>query len=154
MKDWWKAREPREQWLLLLGGGVALTVLIFQYVWEPSTRFVSQQRTVLATALSERADVRRAVSNRVDGPMEPRSQQPLQLLLTQTADLYGLTLSRIVPAEDNGFNVWLDEARPVLFYAWVAELEREYGVRVGKASLRRNSDERTVNANIYMSRNP
>jgi general secretion pathway protein M len=155
MKAWWNARDAREQLILMVGGAIALLVLVYQFAWLPAESFRARAERDHAAALANLAAVQRAEANTVVERATPTASQPLQSVITRTAEGFGLTISRLVPAGDEGMNVFLDAAPPLLVYAWLGELERNYGVRVGgNSTLRKNSDNQTVSANIYLVRLP
>lgn len=149
---WWSAREPRERVLILLAGGLGLAVLLWQGVLVPSQAAVERAERRLESALTDLASVDSASQAGLAAREAPTRDQPLQSVLSSTADLYGLTISRISPAENEGLNIWLDEVSPQLLYAWMAELESRHGIRVGKASLRREGETGQVGANLYLER--
>ncbi|MEM0986509.1 MAG: type II secretion system protein GspM [Pseudomonadota bacterium] len=149
---WWARLEVRERLLVMVAGVLALIVVLYQFMLVPAQGYAETQDMRFQTALSEYNDVRRVAQSAV-GHSEPDSaSQPLQVVLTNTAELYGLSITRIAPAEGNGLNLWLDDVSPQLVYAWIGDLENSHRIRVGKASLRADPDSDTVSANFYMSR--
>ncbi len=149
---WWNAREAREKLLIAVAGLLTLTLAVWQFVLVPSSAFRDTQRRAFGQALSEHAFVV-AASRATGNANEPATRdQPLQSVLSTTSDLYGLTMSRILPADENGLNVWFDSAEPALLYAWIGELERQHGVRVQRAVMRRNPEGTQVNANFFFTR--
>lgn len=153
MNDWWKARDERERLILIVGGLVALTLGMFQFAWLPSQEYRARAERAHAAALADLAAVQQQARDSVGDTAIATSNQPIQSVITRMADGYGLNLSRLVPAGSEGMNVFIDAGSPLLIYAWLAELERVHGIRVGATSaVRRNSDNQTVNANLYLSR--
>lgn len=152
IRAWWSAREPRERILLLVALGLSLAAVLWQGVLVPSRMAVETAERRLESALVDLASVRAAREARAGARAAPTRDQPLQSVLSETADLYGLTISRISPAENEGLNIWLDEVSPQLLYAWISELEARHGVRVGKASLRREGESGRIAANLYLER--
>jgi len=153
MKAWWDAREEREKLILLVGGVIAVLVVVFQYAWLPAKSYRERAERDHASALADLAAVRRAEASTLAATAAPTSAQPLQSVITRTAEGFGLTISRLVPAGEDGMNVFLDAAPPLLVYAWLGELDRNHGVRVGGTStVRKNSDNQTVSANIFLLR--
>lgn len=152
IKAWWTARDPREQLILVVGGVVVALLALYQFAFVPSAAFKARAERAYVNALSESADVKTATEARLRVADAPSRSQPLQTVVTNTSDLYGLTITRLLPAENDGLNLWLEGERPDTVFAWLSELERSHGVRVGKASLRRNSDEQTVSVNVYLAR--
>lgn len=152
MQQWWLDREPRERWLIAVAVILSLVVAIYQFILVPSAKFRADQTRAFSTALSEYAYVSSATQTVTAKKSVPSRSQPLQSVLTTTSDLYGLTISRLAPAESNGLNVWFDDVAPELLYAWLGEIEREHGVRVERAAIRRNTGSEGVNANLFLVR--
>lgn len=152
IKTWWTEREPRERHLILTAIVISAAIVLYQFIFVPSQNFMAAQSQRYRTTLAEYSDVRSAAATAQSRAEPASSRQPLQSLLTNTAGLYGLTITRLSPAEDDGLNLWLDGVSPQLLYAWVGDLETSHGVRVGKASVRLDQDSNSVSANFYMSR--
>ncbi len=152
LKQWWLDREPRERWLIAVAVFLSLAVVLYQFVLIPSAGFRADQKRAFSAALSEYAYVSDAARTLSGEAAAPSRSQPLQSVLTNTSDLYGLTISRLAPADASGLNVWFDDVPPELLYAWLGELEREHGVRVERAAVRRNPGTEAVNANLYLMR--
>ena len=153
MNAWWNARDERERLILLVGGLMAAAIILYQYVWLPAEAYRERAERDHASALIDLAAIRRAEASSLADTGSTASAQPLQSVITRTAEGFGLTISRLVPAGEEGMNVFFDSAPPLLVYAWLGELERNNGVRVGGTStLRKNSDNQTVSANIFLTR--
>lgn len=153
MKAWWNARDERERLILLVGGVIAALIVLYQFAWLPAEAYRARAERDHVSALGDLAAVRRVEASAVADTSAPTSAQPLQSVITRTAEGFGLSISRLVPAGEEGMNVFFDAAPPLLVYAWLGELERNHGVRVGGTStLRKNSDNETVSANIFLSR--
>ncbi len=151
IKTFWTELEPRERTLILLAGIIVFAVFLYQFVYVPSVQSKARAQRAYADALAENVTIAAAVRNST-GSYSDNNQQPLQTVVTNLSDLFGITITRLIPAENAGLNLWLEAESPETVYAWLSELERSYGVRVGKATLRRNSDEQSVNVNVYLSR--
>ena len=152
VRQWWLEREPREKLLLAVAGALCVLIAAYQFAFMPSSAFRAEQERAFSAALSEYAYVSSVTDNMMETRSDPSREQPLQAVLTNTSGLYGLTISRLVPAEADGMNVWLDSASPQLLFAWVADLERSHGVRVERAAIRRNQEGDKVTANLFLQR--
>ena len=152
MANWWNEREPREQWLLGVAAALTVVFLLWAAILGPAMEYRRQQETALRAALAENADIRVGVAQVGELRMAATDERPLQSVIMTSASASGVTLNRLTPAENDGFNLWIDNASPDALYAWLVELETRHGVRVGKASLRLNSDETTVGASLYLVR--
>lgn len=151
-RQWWIDREPRERWLLGTAAILSLVVVAYQFILVPTAGFRADQKRAFSSALSEYAYVSAATRSVTARQSVPTRNRPLQAVLTNTSDLFGLTISRLAPAERDGLNVWFDSVSPELLYAWLGELEREHAVRVERAAIRRNPDSEDVNANLFLLR--
>ena len=152
IQTWWAEREPRERQLILAALALIAVITLYQFVLVPSRAFAETQAQRYRTALSEQADVKAAAAQDRRSAAPASANQPLQSLLTNTAGLYGLSITRLAPAENDGLNLWMDGVAPQLLYAWIGDLETSHGVRVGKASVRLDPEGMTVSANFYMAR--
>jgi type II secretory pathway component PulM len=152
VRAWWSLREAREKWLIALAIILSLVLGIYQFALVPSASYRGEQRRAFEAALEARALVSTAIAQRASRREPERENQPLQSVLTRTSDLYGLSIARLAPGDDGGLNVWLEGVPPQLLYAWIGELERTHGVRVAKASLRREEAGEALTANLYMRR--
>ncbi|MEM7767983.1 MAG: type II secretion system protein M [Pseudomonadota bacterium] len=149
---WWNGLEAREKQLILIAGVLSAVIGLYQLILVPSLGFADSQQQRYRAALSEQADVRAAAAQARTTAAPETANQPLQSVLTNTAGLYGLTITRLAPAENDGLNLWFDGVPPQILYAWIGDLERAHGVRVGKASLRNDPEGGTISANFYMAR--
>jgi len=152
VKTWWNTRETREKGLILVALLLSVVLGVYQFALVPSARYREAQKTDFQTALEDHAMVSAAIVQRVSRAEPESANQPLQSVLSRTSELYGLSITRLLPADEGGLNVWLEGISPKLLYAWIGELERSHGVRVAKASLRRDEDRKTLTANLYMKR--
>ena len=152
LAEFWKARDDRERKLLLLAAALFGTVLSWQFVYLPSSDFRRRTEARAQAAQSDLAVVASLVGRRQSGSGGDRSGTPVQSVVTDTANVYGLSIGRIEPSPDGSLTLWFDKVSPSLLYAWLLDLEQSHGVRVGKASLRLNQDGETVSANIFVER--
>lgn len=152
LTSWWRSREPRERLLVALAVVLSLVLGVYQFAWKPAEQFRLRAERAYETALVDNMLVHQATRHGVADGQAETSREPLQTVLTTSAGLYGLTISRLRPAENDGMNLWLDSASPQLLYAWLSELEVRHGVRVGKAALRTTPESGAVSANLYVQR--
>ena len=152
VSNWWRGREPREHVLISVAVLLSVVLGFHQLVWNPAMAFQQGAERAYETALVDYALVQQAARRTNPQSDVTTAREPLQTVLTSTAGLYGLTISRLRPAENDGMNLWLDTAPPQLLYAWLSELELRHGVRVERAALRITPDAGTVSANLYVQR--
>ena len=152
LRTWWDARETRERLLILLAGILSGAIIAWQFILLPSAKFRGDQERAFSAALGEYAYVTSVTQDMAARQSVATRDQPLQAVLSNTSDLYGLTISRLLPADDEGLNVWIDTAPAQSLYAWIGDLEREHAIRVERAAIRRNQAGDGVNANLFLRR--
>lgn len=150
----WAERSAREQGLI---AGLAL-ILAGLIVWYG----------VVSPALSWRAEAARAHQAAVEDyetllagiaryrtlARDAQTQAggaPLRTLVGSSATARELPITRVQPLDDGGLAVWLDAAPADRLMAWLADLAREEGVAVERASLDREGDG-VVRAQIVLRR--
>ena len=150
--QWWRTREPREHILIVVALSLSLALGFYQFVWKPADAFRLNSERAFEAALVDSALVQQASRRGGTDDASATNRQPLQTVLTSSSALYGLTISRLRPAENDGMTLWLDSASPQLFYSWVSELELRHGVRVEQASIRTTPETGMVSINLYVHR--
>ncbi len=162
MKAWWLARTPRER--VLLGVmGVFLFVLIFaQGLVAPilSGRVAAERSFVSANA--DLAFVRQGAAQlalvRGENPANGQANttqdtsQSVRAVVGGTHAAFGLQINAVTPSGDDQVAVRLDEANAIALYAWLQQLQSDYGVVVTEASIRRSDRDNKVRANLTLAR--
>ena len=152
MKDFWEARDARERLLLLIAGALTIAFVLFQFIWTPAQDFRSRAERGLATASSDLELVRQSTAVAIDQSRPETLNTPLQSVVTDMATVYGLTISRIEPSQNDALTLWFEAVAPTAIYAWLVDLENSHGVKVQKASIRLTQDGLNVSANVNVSR--
>ncbi|MCI4644846.1 MAG: type II secretion system protein M [Hyphomonadaceae bacterium] len=149
---WWTSREAREQMLIATALILSFLIGLYQFGWVPAKAYRVQGAQAYSTALSDNVAVREATRSAVPNREIRTSRDPLQLIVTETSAYYGLAVTRMLPDESGGLNLWLDNVPSGGLYPWLAELEREHALRVEKATVRLIDSEARVNANVFIRR--
>ncbi|MFC7290360.1 type II secretion system protein GspM [Hirschia litorea] len=154
LKNWWNTRDPREQLLICLCGMLTLAVILFQFVYMPSSKFrdqASRRYNAQAATHTEVVQTLRAFEN---SPRQTnaKSNGPIQGVVTDSSAVFGIEINRIEPTENGDLTLWIEQIDPRALYAWLTDLEVNHGIAVSKASIRANKDTVTVNANVFVSR--
>jgi type II secretory pathway component PulM len=138
----WAERTAREQ-LLLAGLAAFLAVLVLWFaVLGPALAWRAEAQRVHAAAVEDYETLLDGVARYRALAAEARtgSGGPIRTLVGATATDRQLPISRVQPLEDGGLGVWLDAAPADRLMAWLADLSREEGVIVERASFDREGD--------------
>ena len=152
MINWWTSLTQRERILISVAGILAILFLIFQFIVRPSWETKERAERAFANAMEEWNAVQRAAGTSTTRQNFSTSNQPLQSVVTNTADYYSLTITRLLPDESNNLSVWMDSVNSQSFFSWLKELETNHGIRVRQASVRQDADTDTISLNVYLSR--
>ncbi len=154
IKVWWTSLEPRERLLLSIGGLLTLVVITFQFVYVPSKTFKDRASNRYASQAAMHSEVTQTLRVYENSPRQTRSSTngPVQGIVSDSSAVFGISISRIEPTSTGDLTLWIEEIDPQSLYAWLTDLETNYGISVSKASIRINQDTQTVNANVFVSR--
>ena len=145
---WLAARNPRER--LLLGAGavvLALAVLVLG-VWQPLranrdaelARIARYDRTL--AAVSQLPATARPVA-------DPR---PIATILAQTAAAQGLSILRLDTPKAETATLTLQDAPFETLVLWIDGLNRDSGLAITSATIRRTEVPGTVSADLSLER--
>lgn len=141
MIDWWSAREPREKLLLQILGGLVVLAVMVQFIILPlmgtnsEYRVKSQQAMqVLDTVTSSDSILSRRAAPLAAGA-QATSISELRSVALSIAAQRGLAISRIQGGNGDEIIMILDNADPQILYAWLADLQLQYGARPSNISL-------------------
>ncbi|MDB5684066.1 MAG: ral secretion pathway protein [Sphingomonas bacterium] len=142
LTSWWRLRDRREQRLLLIM--IALFVIVF--AWLGVVRPLGDRladarerhgRAVLALAAAQDQAERIVALQR---SARPPQGLPVGELVSRAAAEAGFTAATVTPAGATAAAVSIPAVRTQAFFAWVADLQRRYGLIVQQLSARTNSD--------------
>lgn len=153
MIAWWTSLTQREQILIAVAGTLALLFLIFQFVVRPSWDTKERAERAYSNALEEWNAVQIAAGTGTTTRSFSTSGLALQTVVTNTADTYSLTITRLLPDESNNLSVWFDSVESQSLYSWLKELETNHGIRVRQATVRQDVEGDTISLNVYLTRN-
>ncbi|GLQ21659.1 type II secretion system protein GspM [Algimonas porphyrae] len=134
IRNWWDGREPRERLLLsVLAGLVGLFVLIFLLVL-PIQSARADAQIALDRAKQELALVSRVTPSQ--GPATPGAQIPFdRTVLISTAQSRSIKLTRVQPADDGAFAVWIDDAQTDNLFGLFDDLLGDYAATLDRAVI-------------------
>lgn len=139
----WAERSAREQLMLAGLAGIVSVLVIWFAVLAPALSWRAEAQRVHAAAVEDYETLLGGVARYRALAAEAgagRGAAPLRTLVGSTATARQLPISRVQPLEDGGLGVWLESAPADRLMAWLADLSREEGVRVERASFDREGD--------------
>lgn len=143
------ARLTVRERVLLLGAAAALLLLAAVHlVWFPLQARAAQHRAEIAAYLELGEAARRAAARPVAAPA-PAPSEPAASRVTRSAEVAGLTLTRLEPGPQ-GLGVLLAEAPFDGLVDWLARLETEERLAVTAAEIDRRITPGTVTARITL----
>ena len=153
----WQRLQPREQWLLGLGGGVVLLTLLYLLIVEPINLHHQQAAQRLETARATAQELERAAALvGAAGPRSPRGSGNASLLTIVDRSLKGSKIgkpaSRIQPDGDTRVRIWLEDVSFDALIAWLGDLQQHQGVRVGTADIDKTSGQGLVDVRLSLER--
>ena len=143
--------SERERRILLIGAPIAALLFLLAVV-VPLDRSVSQLHQQVARKQSDLAWMRRVAPELAAAGPGHSASQPLIVLVDQSAHRAGLggALAGSTPEGSHRLNVSLHEAPFDTMIGWLANLHRQYGVRVESASISRSGGHGEVNASLVL----
>jgi general secretion pathway protein M len=141
MREWWLERNPRERLILIGGAAAAVLIIVTMFIWLPLQRGTTELRGAVAEKTRVLADLRRAqalgTGDASDGaPLS--ATQSLIGLVASTGQSHELVFTRTAPdttAGADAIRVSFEGAKFDDLVAWLALLERDYGVTVDSFSV-------------------
>ena len=153
-KEWWSSREPRERLLLSICGLLTVVVIVYQFMYVPSKSFRERASNRYDSHAAMHSEITQTLRVYENSPRQTRAlvTGPVQGIVSDSSAVFGISISRIEPTSAGDLTLWIEEIDPQSLYAWLTDLETNYGISVSKASIRMNKDTATVNANVFVSR--
>ena len=150
---WWNGLSPREH--LMLGGlGVILALLILWYAMAaPLLVWRAEGIDTLEAARRDAAFVESAIAEAATlGTAQPKvTTGDLRASISESALARGVPISRLQPEAAGGINVWVEGITPSLLYAWLAEIEKTYGIGTARAVISRAADGSGLTAQLLLT---
>lgn len=133
-KDWWNARNRREQVLIGLLAAIALIALIWLAIIRPLQTYRKDMRAGISRHEALNAALRRA------GPAlrtsTADSSAPAAAIIAATAARYNLAIVRIAPEED-GNRIELQSVDYAQLIRWLADLDKNAGLHPATIEITR-----------------
>lgn len=154
LKTWYFGLQQRERWIVAVG--LAVGVLIV--TWWSMARLGDATETLRSAVDTKQQlliDVSRLEASQPSngGASNPNtSNQPLYLLVSNTAPAHGLEQPRTTMNGPNGVNVTVQNASFDALMAWLVALHDMYGVDVETVSITNAREPGLVNGNLLLRR--
>ncbi len=138
----------RERLLLAAGATTVLATILVLGIWQPllarhaaeASRFQRNDRTLAGLAQMPKAAVVQA---------DPR---PVASILTQTAAAQNLTILRLDTPKEGAATLTLQDAPFETLILWIDGLDRDTGLTVTSATIRRTDAPGIVSADLSLQR--
>ncbi|MEO8241422.1 MAG: type II secretion system protein GspM [bacterium] len=143
---WWTGLSGRERLLLSVGFVVALAAAVIVGVWQPlrdnkvtdEARLLRYERTLTALAMM---------------PMTAKPLvdiRPIATIVTESAATQGLSILRLDTPKPDTATVTLQDAPFETLLLWIDGLNRDGGVNVASATIRRAGEIGSVSADLVL----
>ena len=152
IKEFLKDREPREKALLAIATILTVGLLTWQFGWVPLKSFRDRSERAFQTAITDLQIVKEATREITSRQNPSSASTPLQSVVVDAANTFGLSINRIEPDPNGGLTLWFENQNPSALYAWLRDLDNNHSVTVDKASIRRMQDSDNVSANLHVVR--
>jgi len=153
LQEYLQRLSPRERWMVLGGGLVAVLLLIIAIVTPLQSRVSATE----ARVVKKRGDLvwLRAVApqlSSLQSVRHPTLNESLVVLVDRTAHEAGFAKSLVgsQPSGDGGLNVRFEKMPFDQLVTWLSTLHEQYGVRVDSATVDSASEAGTVSAVLVL----
>lgn len=134
---WFMALSRREQWLVGIGGGLGVWVLLIFGILMPALAAIDGAKLGLDEAVERRGRIEATVesASRQKPSVGQASGADIDLFVTQSAAEQGFDLVKTTGGAAGQLSFRIDQARSPALLAWLAGLETQ-GVAVRNITLR------------------
>jgi general secretion pathway protein M len=146
---WWDARAERERILLTVAIGLAVLWLAVVAVWQPLQ--AARARLGDQVLRHERALSVLQSQPALAAPLRAPDDRPLNIVITETAAAFRLTIRRLEP-EGPRIRVVLDEVPFDAVILWLEAVQRDQGLTVTEMDMTRRPAPGVVNATLALER--
>ncbi|HEY3518093.1 MAG TPA: type II secretion system protein GspM [Gammaproteobacteria bacterium] len=153
LKTWYFGLQQRERWLVSVGAVAAVIIIL----WWSMTKLGAEMETLRTSVDTKQRlliDIARIETTQPSGVASNRqaNNQPLYLLVSNTAPSYGLEPPRTRANGPSGVDVTVQNASFDALMAWLVALHNMYGVDVETVSISNARDPGLVNGNLLLRR--
>jgi len=151
----WRGLQPRERVLVAAGGSFLAVILLYTLLWLPVQRDIDRLRIGVPKERDQlilmRVQASQVTRLRATGST-PESPGNLMTHLEQSAVARGLrqNITRMEPEDTNAARVSIDGVRFDNLIGWLADLQRQRGLRIQEATIESQPEPGVVNARLLM----
>ena len=161
MKDWWETLQPKDRYMVLVGGVVVAIAILYFVVWTPVSasrnnkemRVENKRETVIwmAQKKKEVEHLKRINPNLFNQATDSRS---LLAIVDNGAKQMGTrsSITRIDPDGENKVSIWVEDISFDHLIVLLGELERRNYVQIADASLNKSEQIGKVSGKVTLSR--
>jgi general secretion pathway protein M len=154
MKAWFFGLQPRERWIVAIGGAIAVVIIAWGFVVRPLRAEVATLRTAVDNKQRLLIDVVRIEGEQLPTTRGPRQglDQTLVGIVDNTARSHGLGSPRTRANGPSGVDVTIQAAPFDTLVAWLLVLHGTYGVDVETAQFSSAREPGLVNGQLTLRR--
>jgi general secretion pathway protein M len=150
---WLASRERNEQWVILALAAISVLVVLWLGIWKPISDWREIEHNRFSNAQSTldwmRANEARARELARAGNTEG-GERSLIPLITRSAELQNLQLTRLQPEANGAVSVMLQSQPFNQVLRWLHQLEQNNGVTVARVSFDADAQPGLVSAQIRL----
>ncbi|QEP44822.1 type II secretion system protein M [Ectothiorhodospiraceae bacterium BW-2] len=158
MRDYWNSLQSREQWLIMLGGGVLLMLLLYLVLWEPVVKESQQlEQSVINLErdlawMAQAAEVVQQLQQRAT-EQGGAGSQPLLTIVDRTLKQFQLgdNIERVQP-EGSRVQIRLKEAAFDQVLSWIDQLDKRHNLTIDSLVVERSDALGRVNTRLVVGR--
>jgi type II secretory pathway component PulM len=154
MKAWFFGLAERERWIVGVGAGVAVAIILWGFVVRPVRAEIATLRTAVDAKQRLLVDVARIEIAQPGAVVVNRqgADQTLYVIIGNTASSYGLGEPRTRQNGPSGVDVTLQGVPFDGIMAWLVTLRGTYGIDVENASFTNAREPGLVNGQVSLHR--
>jgi type II secretory pathway component PulM len=154
MKAWFLGLQPRERWIVGVGAGVAVAIVLWGLVVRPLRAETVALRTAVEMKQRLLVDVARIEVAQPGGGGANRqgANQSLNVIIESTAASFGLGQPRTRNDGPSNIDVTLQGVAFDSLAAWLVALRDTYGIDVETVSISSGRDPGIVNGQVSLHR--
>jgi len=154
--QFWRARAPRERFVLVAGAALLALALGYAYAWLPMQRELVQLRDTLPQLHMQAAQMQRdaeEVARLRAHPAVSRQGGSIATVVEQRAAASGLRehIATLAAQDDGRVRVVLPRIGFDAWLAWIGELQAAHGVRVESARIESSGEAGMVRVDAVLA---
>jgi general secretion pathway protein M len=155
MKRWFQRLSRRDQFIALTMVAMVAGLTLYLLVWAPLKNGIERYEAASNSAQETVGWMRQAAATIKRTQSSATGVSPaesISALVNTTLPEYKLLMQRYQPAGNNSAQLWLDDAALPEVIAWLAAMERDYGMRLINVSIASSSKQGFVKTRVRMAK--